>query len=254
MTAGLRAAGLPVRAASRRGDVTFDWAERDTWEPAIGSASRMWLMAPEDTAVDPEFVHCAVQRGVRRIVLLSSRGIETMGDERLQAAERTVSESGVEWTIVRPDWFDQNFDEGFCLPQVLAGEVFLPLGGMRQVFVDADDIAAAAVVALTEDGHAGRTYELTGPEALSFADAVDVIGEASGRTVRFHGGEEEFAAALESAGTPREVTDGMLSAFAALRGKGDSEPNDTVRQLTGREPKSFARYAAEAAARGVWKP
>lgn len=251
---GLRAEGVPVRAASRSGAVPFDWAVRDTWEGAIGPASRMWLMAPEDTAVDPEFVECAVRRGVRRIVLLSSRGIEAMGDERLLAAERTVRASGAEWTIVRPDWFDQNFDEGFCLPQVLAGEIVLPLGGMRQVFVDAEDIAASAVAVLTGGGHEGRSYELTGPEALSFGDAAAVIGEACGRTVRYRGGDEEFTAVLEAAGTPREVTDGMLSAFAALRAQGDSQPNGTVAELTGREPKSFARYAAEAAARGVWNP
>jgi uncharacterized protein YbjT (DUF2867 family) len=203
--------------------------------------------------VDPEFVACAVRQGVRRIVLLSSRGIEAMGDERLLAAERTVRESEAEWTILRPDWFNQNFDEGFCLPQVLSGEVLLPLGDMRQVFVDADDIAAAAVAALTGEGHGGRTYELTGPQALSFADAVRVISEASGRDVRFRGGREEFSAALAAAGTPPEVVEGMQSAFAALRALGDSRPNGTVRQLTGREPKSFQRFAAEAAARGVWR-
>jgi uncharacterized protein YbjT (DUF2867 family) len=84
--------------------------------------------------VDPGFVRLAVDRGVRRIVLLSSRGIEVMGDERPMAAERTVRESGVEWTIVRPDWFNQNFDEGFFRPAVLAGELALPLGDHRQAF------------------------------------------------------------------------------------------------------------------------
>ena len=253
VAARLRAGGRHVRAASRHGEVPFDWTDSSTWEPAIGTASRMWLMAPEGTPVDPGFVDCAVQRGVRRIVLLSSGAIEAMGDERLLSAERTVRESGAEWTILRPDWFNQNFDEGFCLPGVLAGEVVLPLGGMRQVFVDADDIAAVAAAALSEDGHGGRTYALTGPHALSFAEALGVISAVSGRSVRFLGGADEFAAAQDAAGTPREVTDGMLAAFAALRGLGDSEPNDTVRQVTGRAPGSFADFAAAAAARGVWR-
>ncbi|HEV7625183.1 MAG TPA: SDR family NAD(P)-dependent oxidoreductase [Streptomyces sp.] len=252
VTAQLQAAGHPVRAASRRGEVPFDWADSRTWEPAVGAASRMWLMAPEGTPVDPEFVACAVRKGVRRIVLLSSAGIETMGDERLLSAERTVRESGVEWTILRPDWFSQNFDEGFCLPGVLAGELALPVGDMRQVFIDVGDIAAVAAAALCEDGHAGRTYQLTGPDALSFADAVGIITEVSGRSVRFRGEEAAFIAAQDAAGSPREVTDGALAAFAALRALGDSEPDDTVLQVTGRSPRSFAGFAAEAASRGAW--
>lgn len=129
-------------------------------------------MAPHELPVDPAFVRYAVEQGVRHIVLLSSRSIEAMGDERLLAAERTVRESGADWTIVRADWFNQNFDEGFFRPAVLAGELALPLAELRQGFVDADDIAAVAAAALTEDGHAGQRHELTGPRALSFAEAL----------------------------------------------------------------------------------
>jgi hypothetical protein len=77
----------------------------------------MYLMAPDGQAIDPSFVSCAVERGVRHIVLRSSQAIETMGDERLLAAERTVRESGADWTIVWPSWFNKNFDEGFFHPR-----------------------------------------------------------------------------------------------------------------------------------------
>jgi hypothetical protein len=79
-----------------------------------------------------------------------------------------VRESGADWTIVRPDWFNQNRDEGFFQPAVLAGELALPLGDHRQALVDADDIAAVVAVALTEDGHAGQRYEVTGREPRDF--------------------------------------------------------------------------------------
>ena len=167
VVARLRDAGVAVRAASRQGEVRFDWSDPGSWEPAVAGTARMYLMAPHELPVDPSFVRLAVEQGVRHIVLLSSRGIEAMGDERLLAAERTVRESGADWTIVRPDWFNQNFDEGFFRPAVLAGELALPLGDLPQAFVDADDIAAVAAAALTEDGHAGQRYELTGPRALS---------------------------------------------------------------------------------------
>jgi uncharacterized protein YbjT (DUF2867 family) len=249
----LRAAGVAVRAASRSGDTRFDWSDPATWEPALAGVERMYLMAPHELPVDPSFVSSAVDRGVRHIVLLSSRGIEAMGDERLMAAERTVRESGADWTIVRADWFNQNFDEGFFQPAVVAGELALPLGDHRQAFVDADDIAAVAVAALTEDGHAGRSYEVMGPRALSFPESLEIIGRASGRTIRYKGTAEDYAAAQSELGFPAEQTEQEIGAFAALREQGDPELNDVVRRVTGRDPKDFETYAAEAAASGAWR-
>ena len=248
----LRAAGVPVRAASRTGEVRFDWSDPATWEPAVAGAARMYLMAPDEQAIDPSFVSCAVERGVRHIVLLSSQAIEAMGDERLLAAERTVRESGAEWTIVRPSWFNQNFDEGFFHPAVMAGEVTVPVGDLRQAFVDAGDIAALAAAALTEDGHAGRSYAVMGPHALSFAEAVDIIGRAAGRPVRFLGTAEAYAEAMSALGYPTEQTQREIESFAALRQFGDQQPNDVVRRVAGRDPKDFESYAVEAAARGAW--
>jgi uncharacterized protein YbjT (DUF2867 family) len=253
VTERLRAAGVEVRAASRHGELRFDWSDAASWEPAVAGVARMYLMAPHELPVDPAFVDCAVDQGVRHIVLLSSRGIEAMGDERLMAAERTVRESGADWTIVRPDWFNQNFDEGFFQPAVLAGELALPLGDHRQAFVDADDIAAVATAALSEEGHAGRSYEVTGPRALSFPDALGIIGRACGRSIRYRGTAEDYRAAQGALGFPEEQVQQEIAAFAALREEGDAQPNDVVRRMAGHEPKDFETYAAEAAARGAWR-
>lgn len=253
LAARLRAAGVPVRAASRKGEVRFDWSDPGTWDAAVAGASRMYLMAPHETPVDPAFVRRAVQQGIGHIVLLSSRAIEPMGDQRLMAAERTVRESGAEWTVLRPDWFNQNFDEGVFREAVLAGEVAVPVGEARQGFVDADDIAAVAAAVLTGDGHAGRTYELTGPRALSFAEAVEIISRASGRKVRFRGEAEDYLATMGALGLPREQTLKEVEAFTSLRKLGDGKPTDDVRRLTGQTPKSFESYAADAAARGAWR-
>ncbi|WP_432093238.1 NAD(P)H-binding protein [Streptomyces sp. bgisy100] len=253
VTARLRAAGQPVRAASRSSGTPFDWTDPGTWKPVVAGARRMYLMAPDGVPVDASFVACAVDEGVERIVLLSSRGIELMGDERLMAAERTVRESGAAWTVVRPDWFNQNFDEGFLREAVRAGEVTLPLGDVRQVFVDADDIAAVAVAALTEDGHSGQTYEVTGPRALSFAEAAETIARVSGRPVRFRGATADFIAAQEALGLSRDDAEAVAEAFAALRDAGDGRTDDAVLRVTGRPPKDFESYAAEAAAQGAWR-
>jgi uncharacterized protein YbjT (DUF2867 family) len=253
VAARLRAAGHVVRTASRRGDARFDWADRATWEPALVGARALYLMAPEGQPIESDFVACAVAAGVGRIVLLSSAAIEVMGDERLMAAEATVRASGADWTIVRANWFDQNFDEGFLHPTVLAGAVTLPLGESRHPFVDAEDIAAVAAAALTEPGHAGRTHVVTGPEELTFAEAVATVARASGRSIVCRGEPDDHLAAAAEAGIDPEVARTQLAGFDALcRHPEASAAPGTVRAVTGRDPIRFATYAERAAATGAW--
>ncbi|MEU4801446.1 NAD(P)H-binding protein [Actinosynnema sp. NPDC023587] len=240
VAARLGARGHPVRRASRRGDVPFDWTDRDTWRPALAGAHGLYLMAPHELPVDPAFLHEAVEQGVRRVVLLSSRGVEEMGDERLLAAEEEVRASGTDWTIVRPDWFAQNFDEGFFRPAVDAGRLAVPLGDTPQGFVDAEDIAAVAATALTAPGHEGRTYELTGPRALTFAEAFALIGAASGRELVFDGSPEGYRAQQEHLGAPAGQTEAEIAAFARVR---PATTTDAVAAVTGRTPIDFADYA-----------
>ncbi|MEO3813988.1 NmrA family transcriptional regulator [Sphaerisporangium sp. B11E5] len=249
----LRAAGHPVRAASRGGEVRFDWADPASWPLAVGPATAMYLMAPDGVPVDPAFVAVAAGRGVERIVLLSSGAVEEMGDERLLSAERAVRESGAEWTVLRPSWFHQNFSEGFLREPVMSGEIALPLGDLRQAFVDAADIAATAVTALTTDGHHGRTYDLTGPRALTFAEATEIVARASGREIRYVGDPETYAARQHSLGRPPAEVSAEIAAFTALRRRGDDKPTDVVERLTGHPPKDLVAYATETAARGAWR-
>jgi len=258
VVSALRGAGQRVRAASRGGTVRFDWADPDSWRAAVTGADRLYLMAPDGVEVDPAFVDLAVSTGVHHVVLLSSGAVQEMGDQRLLAAERTVRESGARWTILHPSWFDQNFDEGFLHPAVQAGEVLMPVGDLRQAFVDADDIAAVAAAVLTGQGsnghsHDEQTYELRGPQALSFAEAVAIIGRESGRSVTFSGSPQRYLQAQAEFGRPREEASGEVQAFAALQARGDDEPNDVIQRVTGRPPKTFEAYAVEAAGMGAWR-
>ncbi|RKT51889.1 SDR family oxidoreductase [Saccharothrix australiensis] len=249
VAARLAALGHAVRPASRRGAVRFDWAEPDTWRPALSGVGGVYLMAPHELPIDPAFVREAVGQGVRRLVLLSSRGIEEMGDERLLAAEAVVRDSGVDWTVLRADWFAQNFDEGFFRPAVEAGELAVPVGDDAQGFVDADDIAAVAVAALTEDGHAGQVYEPTGPRALTFGEALDLIGRALGRRLVFHGSAEAYRAQQAALGFPAEQTEAEVAAFHRLvteRPPTTTPTTDHVAKVTGREPIDFADYVTRA--------
>ncbi|MFE0044832.1 NmrA family NAD(P)-binding protein [Streptomyces albireticuli] len=249
----LTSLGHSVRAASRSGATRFDWADRTTWAPALAGVEAVYIV-PTETLGLPEradFVAAAKEAGVRRLVQLSVRGIDEDGVPPTEAA---VRESGLEWTILRPCWFAQNFAAAdFFLPEVLAGEVSTPAGDGREPFIDAEDIADVAVAALTADGHDGRTYELSGPETLSFAEALALIGEAAGRDVRHrHVPPAVYVENLTGAGIPRDDAEAVAGFLDGIGEGADDFLSDGVRQALGREPRSFRDYVRATAATGVW--
>jgi uncharacterized protein YbjT (DUF2867 family) len=201
--------------------------------------------APEAIAA---FSRQALGLGVRRLVLLSGRG-----EVEAQRAEQALQASGADWTVVRCSWFDQNFSEGYLLEPVLAGEVALPVGDVPEPFVDADDVADVAVAALTEDGHAGQVYELTGPRLLSFGEAVEEIGRATGRNLRFVPvAIDDYEAALAADGVPADVAGLLRYLFTEVLDGRNATLADGVQRALGREPRDFAGYARDAAAAGAW--
>ncbi|MFI9817928.1 NAD(P)H-binding protein [Saccharothrix variisporea] len=248
VAAGLGATARPV---SRSSAFRFDWSDTSTWAPALEGVSAVYLVPPAlnlEAAEVEAFVPAAVAAGVRRIVLLSARGIDP--SDRREAA---VRESTVDWTILRPTWFQQNFTEDFLHPMVLSGEVALPMGAGGHPFIDAQDIADVAVAALTSDGHAGRAYELSGPEALSFPDAVAMVAEASGREVKaVDVPEEPFTADLVEAGFSPEYAAVLTGSLAAIRDGHDAHLSTGVQEALGREPRRFEDYVKAAAASGAW--
>ena len=208
------------------------------------------LAVPGAVGAVRSFTDLAVQAGAQRLVLLSGRG-----EEEAQRAERVVQGAGVDWTIVRCAWFSQNFSENYLLEPLLSGEVVLPAGHVPEPFVDADDIADAAVAALTEDGHAGEVYELTGPRLLTFAEAVAEIAEAAGRAIRFAPvSVDEYASALDEEGVPAEFVSLLTYLFREVLDGRNAYLTDGVRRALGREPRDFGDYVRDVAATGVWDP
>ncbi|MFD8529009.1 NAD(P)H-binding protein [Streptosporangium canum] len=250
----LAARGLPVRSGSRSGTPPFDWEDQATWAAALRDVDAVYvtyypdLAAPGAAASIGSFAALAAGGGVRRLVLLSGRG-----EEEARACERRVQESGAEWTILRASWFNQNFSEHYLLEPVLSGVVALPAGNVAEPFIDVEDIADVAVAALTEDGHAGRTYELTGPRLLTFADAAGEIAKAADREVRYVPvSAEEYADALVEHGVPADEATMLTELFTKVLDGRNAHLTDGVRLALGREPRDFADYARDAAATGVW--
>jgi uncharacterized protein YbjT (DUF2867 family) len=251
----LRARDLPVRVGSRAADPPFDWEDRATWAPALRGATSAYVSFYPDLAVPgaPEtmgaFAEQAVAGGTRRLVLVSGRG-----EKEAQRAEQALQSSGAEWTVVRCSWFMQNFNESYFAEPVAGGELALPAGNLADPFVDADDIADVAVAALTEEGHAGQVYELTGPRALTFAQAVEEIGQASSRKVRYVPiPMEAFTSALAEQHVPPDVVGLLRYLFSEVLGRNE-HVSDGVQRALGRQPRDFTDYARDAAATGVWAP
>ncbi|GAA2783731.1 NAD(P)H-binding protein [Saccharopolyspora taberi] len=238
--------GVEARAASRKGAVRFDWDDETTWAPALEGADAAYLIPPTELGsgeLFSTFVARAEQAGVRRFVLLSAREVDESPSTGVQAAEAAVRASGAEWTIVRATWFAQNFSEDFFAPSIESGVLALPTGDGKEPFIDVDDIADVVVAVLLEDGHHGQVYELSGPELLSFAEAVALISEQSGKDVVFQPVEPaEFTRALIADGFPDDLADLFAGLLALIRNGGNAYLSDGVQRVLGRPPRRFADY------------
>ncbi|MEY9858612.1 uncharacterized protein YbjT (DUF2867 family) [Catenulispora sp. GAS73] len=255
----LTAAGHSVRLAGRTGgDVRLDLDDPATHAAAVADVSAAYLFEPSPDAgrqATPRMaalVEAAVAAGVQRLVVLTAQG---SGNEQhgLHSTEQAVIESGLEWTVLRPGWFAQNFSEDFWLPAVRSGTLALPGGEGRLPFLDAEDIADVATAALTEDGHAGQAYDLTGPRAIGFGEAVELIAKASGKPLQYLDiTPEEYLEQQLSAGVPRNAAERMTRLVMMGRGGAVAGVADGVERALGRAPRRFEDFVVAAAATGCW--
>jgi uncharacterized protein YbjT (DUF2867 family) len=245
--------GISVRRGSRSAPVPFDWEQPQTWGPALQGVSAAYVSYFPDIAVPgaveqvEAFAKLAKDAGVKKLVLLTGRG-----EHHAERAEEVVRTSGLAFTIVRAAWFAQNYSEGALFEPVMAGVLPMPGGDVREPIVDVDDIAAVAVAALTEDGHDGELYEVTGPRLMSFADMAQELSTAIGRTVQHLPiSFEEFHA--EVARSSGEMIAGVITEIAreTLDGR-NAHLADGVQRALGRPPKDFADYARDAVRSGTW--
>ncbi len=248
--------GVPTRIGSRASEIPFDWENESTWEPALQNIVSVYVTYYPDLAVPAapvairRFTELASCNGVEHLVLLSGRG-----EEAAMQCEKIVQNSGIAWTIVRASWFNQNFSEGFFLDPLREGVLALPAGDVYEPFIDVDDIADVVVTALTEDGHHGQLYEVTGPRLLTFADAVTEIATAAGRDIRYVPiTNEQLVSGMTEEGVPQDVVDLTAYLFNTVLDGRNSSITDGVQRALGRPPRDFSAYAANTAGTGIWNP
>jgi len=251
----LRNKGISPRVGSRNVAPGFDWNDKDTWVQALEGIEKMYVSYYPDLAVPgakeaiQSLTVLAKELGVQKMVLLSGKG-----EKEAEACEDIVKESGMDYTIVRASWFNQNFSESFFLDPVLSGEVALPMSDVLIPFVDANDIAEVAMTVLLDDQYNGQTIEVTGPELITFKDAVKMIAQESGRTLNFHEITlEQYVDGMNKMGMPADVVWLIEYLFSHVLTNPTNQliVNDVERVL-GRKAKTFLAYAKETAQTGVW--
>ncbi|OXM72545.1 MULTISPECIES: ergot alkaloid biosynthesis protein [Amycolatopsis] len=249
LTRLLAEAGATVRAASRRAG--FDWSDPATHDAVLDGVERMYLVAPVGVA-EPEpvvrpFLERARDAGVRRVVLLSSSAVSS-GDPGLGRVDRAVREIMPEFAVLRPSWFMQNFTGDHPVADGIRtrGEIVTATGEGRIAFVDAADIAASAAALLLADECGGEEHVITGPEAISYAEAAAVYTEVTGVPVRHTSvSAVELADRFVAAGYPADFAAALAALDDGIRRGSEDRVTGTVHRLTGRPPKPLRRFLTE---------
>ena len=248
----------PATAAAVLGSeveiVTGDLDRTDTLEAVMSGVDLLYLLVPPSprlAEVEAGAVEVARRGGVRRIVkhsAIDARPAARSSIARMHASgEQLLAASGLDHTILRGSMFMQNFLL-FAESIAVAGEIRAPMRNGRCAFIDCVDLAAVAAAVLTEDGHNGRTYVVTGPEALSAADAAARLSAALDRPVRYVDcPPEETRATLRGQSSPVWMVADMLASIETLAAGEVDAVTDVVQRVAGRPPRTFAMFARDAA-------
>ena len=264
----LAAKGAPLRALVRnpaKADglkqlgveiAVGDMTDPASLDPALAGIERVYLVTPPEAdlvALHANVVDAAVRAGARHVVKISSfftsATTPVVYARQHWQAEETIRGSGIGYTFLHPSFFMQNFL--FFAPAIKKDGVFaVPMSEGRVSMIDARDIAAVAAAALTEDAHLGKTYVITGPQALTFGDAAGLLGEAIGKPVSHDNiTPEAERAALIAAGDTAEHADDLLAVYEAFDKGAGLAVEPTVRDIGKTEPHTFADFARDYAHR-----
>lgn len=264
--ASIRAASrAPVPIRPRVDPVLFDWFDPSTYADARKGVQAIFLvMGPIPNASHAErvraFLDGAAEAGVRKIVLLSTFGVDKAPPENpLRRIELAVEASGISFTVVRPAAFMQSFSDGLRWRESFAdgirerGEIAAPGGNGVVSYVAAEDIAAVVAAALTEEGHGGKAYAPFGPEPLTLAQVAEHISWVTGRQIKYvETDRAPIRDALLAAGAPAETAEHNSQLYVQAYSSGIlGALNDDVLKVVGRPPISFGEFAVGAAA--AWR-
>ena len=261
----LSSRGMLVRAASRHPDRTtrtakteavfLDYDKLSNHDALLTGVDGLFLVAPP---LDPEapaklnpFIDKAKSRGIGHIVFNSALGVDQNEAAPLRVIERHLMNSGVGYTILRPNFFMENFSTGFVAPMIAQGGIYLAAANERTSFISTEDIAAVAAAAFEKE-HFGTAYNLTGSAALDHTQVAGILSEVTGKPIQYHAlSEEEMMQGARDQGMPEGAVQYLAVLYQAVRNGWMAAVTEDVTRVTGREPITFGAFAQKHAA--VWK-
>jgi uncharacterized protein YbjT (DUF2867 family) len=257
VVAQLVAVGHDVKAARRRDTpipgatlVRFDWYDPSTHAAALDGADRVYLIPPpadpDPVAVMVPFLRQARTAGVHRAVLLSSSAIP-QGGPAVGSVHKALPDLVEQWAVLRPSWFMQNFtgEHAHALSIQEYGSILTATGNGRVGFIDAEDIAAVAFHALTNESAPDTDLVLTGPEALSYDDVAAIMTEVTGRLVVHRSLSYEQMRDRLATQIPEEFAAMLAGMDRAIAEGSEDRVTDAVQRLTGRPARTFRAFLEE---------
>ena len=251
LVAQLRDHGIPCRVAARgvasaEGTCPFDWTQPGTWDQALNDVASVYLVAPaiEDPAPTMiNFVRRALERGISRFVLLSA-SLLPAGGPAMGLVHLWLQQNAPEWAVLRPSWFMQNFSEGQHLAPIRDEDrIYSAADNGRVPFVSADDIAAAAMSALTNQRSFNFDFVLTGSQPITYDEVAERISKAVGRTISHHRlSPDAMAERYRSLGLGSLHAQTLAAMDKAIAAGVEDRVTDCVERLIGRPPMAFDAF------------
>jgi len=252
----LKESGHNVRIGSRSALPPFDWDNSQTWTRAMEGMDKVYITFQPDLAVPgaleaiEELTKQAKKCNVKKLVLLSGKG-----EREAELCEQVIIHSGINYTIVRASWFNQNFSESFFLEPILEGFVALPKAEAKVPYVDTDDIADVVVEALLNHKHNGKIYQLTGSRSLTFKEVIEQISEATGRNILFTPiALPAYTNVMKQQGVPADFIWLIDYLFSEVLVESNSIVTNDIEEVLGRKAIDFSDYVKATVRTGVWNP
>lgn len=252
----LEGEGIAWRAASRTGSPAFDWTDPATWAPALDGVTAIYLVAPGgvDDPYSKMIAFLELARSTpRRLVFLGMASLGAGGPAHGQVHQWLVDHSD-DWAVLSPSAFMQNFSEGPYLASIRAeGAVYSNTGQGRVPFISADDIALAALAALTAPEPLNRDFLITGAESMTYDRVAEILTEVCGRPIRHVAiSTETLAAQFVARGAAPQTAMFLAYGYQTIAMGAQDRVSDDFTALTGRRTVSFEAFARANAE--VWKP
>lgn len=265
VVASLSAKGFKIKATARTlakaafpagvETIRFDYQEPATFAPAMIGAEGLFLLAPPLDSDAPAKLNPLIDRakavGVRHIVFISALGVDAVEQAPLRQIERRLMAAGVNYTLLRPNFFMENFSTGFLAPMVKKGGIYLAAGDGKTSFISVADIAEVAVSAFQKSLF-GKAYNLTGPEALDHATAASILSRVIGKPIGYHPlTEEAMLQGMRDSGLPEGAVQYVGVLYGAVRAGYTAAVTKDVETVTGKRPRTFEAFVRENAT--VWR-